>query len=285
MAGLRHLASSAAGDPARRFPYSCAVRRAAHALFTTRVKCGHSWEGRSYGHVLTKDAAKIADVLRRWDGAVMTVTAFIEIRPRRPREPCDTRMRFPGAKAKDGEFEATVHNISEFGLVMESDAPLATGSAVDVKLPHSGAAGSHVAWVSGRLAGLDFAIPISPITLGAARLQGAVALGPAVAGTARHRESFGARLQRFRLAKAMSQRQVAVLMNVSDAAVCNWELNKTRPKPPRMDELAKVLDVALAELLGEPEQKNLLAQIASAREIIANAAGVGEDHVRIQIDH
>lgn len=215
----------------------------------------------------------------------MTVTAFIEIRPGRSCEPCDTRMRFPGEKGKDGEFEAVVHNISEFGLVMESDAPLAKGNPVDIKFPHSGAVGSNVAWVSGRLVGLDFAVPISRITLSAGRLQGAVALGPTIAGTARHRESFGVRVQRFRLAKAMSQRQLAHLMKVSDAAVCNWELNKTRPRPLRMDELAKILDVSLTELLGEPEQMNLIAQIASARESIANAAGVGEDHVRIQIDH
>jgi transcriptional regulator with XRE-family HTH domain len=240
---------------------------------------------RTHKYALTQDALQIVDVVRRLGRAIMTVTAFIEMRPSRPCEPCHTRMRFPGAQAKDGEFEATVHNISEFGLVMESDAPLAAGNPVDVKLPHSGAAGSHVAWVSGRLAGLDFAIPISQISLGAARLQGAVALGPAIAGTARHRESFGVRVQRIRLAKAMTQRQLAELMNVSDAAVCGWELNRTRPKPLRMEELAKVLDISLAELLGHPEQNNLLTQIASARETIANAAGVSEDHVRIQIDH
>lgn len=214
----------------------------------------------------------------------MTVTAFIEIRPGGASEPCETRMRFPGAKAKDGEFEVTVHNISEFGLILEGDAPLAAGSPVDVKLPHSGAARSHVAWVSGRLAGLDFAIPISRISLGAARLQGAVTMGPAPTETARHRESFGGRVQRIRLSKAISQRQLAKLMNVSDAAVCGWELNRTRPKPLRMDELARVLDVSLAELLGQPEQNNLLAQIASARETIANTARVSEDRVRIQID-
>ncbi len=215
----------------------------------------------------------------------MTVTAFIEIRPGGPCEPCDTRMRFPGAKAKDGEFEVTVHNISEFGLVMEGDAPLTVGNPLYVKLPHGGSAGSHVAWVSGRLAGLDFAIPISRISLGAARLQGAVALAPAIAGTARHRESFGVRVQRIRLSKSMTQRQLAKLMNVSDAAVCGWELNRTRPKPLRMDELANILDISLAELLGQPEQSNLIAQIASARESIANTAGVSEDSVRIQIDH
>lgn len=215
----------------------------------------------------------------------MTVTAFIEIRPGGPSEPCDTRMRFPGAKAKDGEFEITVHNISEFGLVMEGDAPLALGNPVDVKLPHSGAARSHVAWVSGRLVGLDFALPISRISLGAARLQGAVAPGGTTTGTARHRESFGGRVQRIRLSKAMSQRQLARLMNVSDAAVCGWELNRTRPKSLHMDELARVLDVSLAELLGHPEENNLLAQIASARETIAHSARVSEDRVKIQIDH
>lgn len=215
----------------------------------------------------------------------MTICALIEISPGGPYQPCSTRMRFPGAKARGGEFEVVVHNISEFGLVMEGDVPLATGNPVDVKLPHGGSAGSHVAWISGRLAGLDFAIPVSRLSLNTARLQGAVTTESAASGTARHRESFGVRVQRIRLAKGMTQRQLAKLMRVSDAAVCGWELNRIRPRPLHMDELAKVLDVSLAELLGLPEQNNLLAQIASARENLANIAGVSEDRVRIQIDH
>lgn len=215
----------------------------------------------------------------------MTVIAYI-VRVAEPSgERCETRMRFPGTKAKDGEIEVTVHNISEWGLVLEGDVPFELGNPVDVKLPHSGSARAHVAWVSGRLAGFDFAIPISRISLGAARLQAAVAVGPGVAATARHRESFGLRVQRLRLAKTMTQRELARLMGVSDAAVCGWELNRTRPKPLRMNALAHLLDVSLAELLGRPEENNLLAQIANAREIIANTARVSETRVRIQIDH
>lgn len=194
-------------------------------------------------------------------------------------------MRFPGPRPRDGELGVAVHNISEWGLILEGDALLEPGNAVDVKLPHSGAARAYVTWVSGRLAGLDFAVPISNISLGAARLQGAVALTPGAVGTARHRESFGLRVQRLRLAKAMSQGQLARLMDVSDAAVCGWELNRTRPKPQRMNALAELLDVSLAELLGQPQQNNLFAQIASAREAIANTARVSESRVRIIIDH
>lgn len=215
----------------------------------------------------------------------MTVIAYMEKRPGGPGEPGETRLRFPGVPAKGGEMEITVHNISEWALVLEGDVLLALGDPVDVKLPQSGAARAHVAWISGRLAGLDFAIPISGISLGAARLQGAVAFAPVGIGTMRHRESFGLRVQRLRLAKTLTQRQLARLMEVSDAAVCGWELNRTRPKPRRMDALAKVLDVSLAELLGQSEQKNLVAQIASAREAIASTARVSEDRVRIQIDH
>jgi len=214
----------------------------------------------------------------------MTVIAYIERLAGGASEPCETRMRFPGAQARNGEIEVVVHNISELGLVLEGDPPLEPGTPVDVKLPHSGATRAHVAWVSGRLAGLDFAIPISGISLGSARLQGAVALAPALAGTARHRESFGLRVQRLRLGKTMTQGELARLMDVSDAAVCGWELNRTRPKPARMERLAKLLDVSLAELLGQPEQINLLAQIASAREAIAHIACVSEDRIRIQID-
>lgn len=219
---------------------------------------------------------------RTLDWGIMTAIAYME---KVPGGSCETRMRFPVGRAKAGETEITVHNISEWSLVLEGDVPLELGLPIDVKLPHSGAVRAHVAWVSGRLAGLDFAVPISRISLGAARLQGAVALAPEIAGTARYKESFGLRVQRLRLAKSMSQRDLARKMAVSDAAVCGWELNRTRPKPPRMQELATILDVSLAELLGQHGANSLQAQIASAREAIATTARISENRVRIQIDH
>lgn len=230
-------------------------------------------------------AVGMVEAHQQLDRGSMTVIAYIETRPGGAGKPGETRLRFPGVPAKGSETEISVHNISEWALVLEGDVLLALGDPVEVKLPQSGAARAHVAWTSGRLAGLDFTIPISGISLGAARLQGAVACVSADTGSARHRESFGSRVQRLRLAKSMTQRQLARLMAVSDAAVCGWELNRTRPKPRRMEALAGFLDVNLTELLGQSESNNLPAQIARAREAIANTAQVSEDRVRIQIDH
>lgn len=227
----------------------------------------------------------MVEAQRELDRATMTVIAYMETRKGGTGDPGEIRLRFPGMPAKGGEIEVAVHNISEWALVLEGDVPLALGLPVDVKLPQSGAARAHVAWISGRLAGLDFTIPISEVSLGAARLQGAVAWVPADVGSARYRESFGSRVQRLRLAKSMTQRQLARLMAVSDAAVCGWELNRARPKPRRMEALAGFLEVSLIELLGQSDSDNLPAEIARAREAIANTAQVSEDRVRIQIDH
>ena len=193
-------------------------------------------------------------------------------------------MRFEGAVPRNGETEVLVHNISELGLVLETDVQFAIGDPIDIKLPHSGATRARAAWTSGRLIGFDFDMPISRITLGAARLRDAVTAGPEAVDTARHMESFGARIQRLRLALGMSQGQLARLLLVSDPAVCGWELNRTRPKPGRMEALAQILGVSLSDLLGQQETIPLSAKIASARATIARAAGVSQDRVRISIE-
>lgn len=215
----------------------------------------------------------------------MTVPAYIIQNEDSPDQPGGTRMRFEGAVPRDGEAEVLVHNISELGLVLEADHDFAIGFPIEVKLPHSGAARARVAWKSGKLTGFSFDMPISRVSLGAKRLRDAVTDNFDMVNTARHLESFGMRVQRLRLELGMSQGQLAKLMGVSDPAVCGWELNRTRPKPGRMEALATILKVSLAELLGQQElMATLPAQIASARETIARAAGVSEDRVKITIE-
>lgn len=97
-------------------------------------------------------------------------------------------------------------------------------------------------------------------------------------------ESFGSRVQRLRKARAMSQAEVATMMGVSVPAVCAWELNKSRPKSPRMAELAGILDVSVASLLGEQSPTDLQTLIVNARARIAAAVGTAPDRIRIHID-
>jgi transcriptional regulator with XRE-family HTH domain len=214
----------------------------------------------------------------------MTVAAYLLRIEDQPGKPKEVRMRFEGAVPKAGEIEVLVHNISELGVVLETDELFEIGDPIDIKLPQSGAARARVAWTSGRLIGFDFDLPISRISLGAARLRDAVSVGPEGADTARQMENFGMRVQRLRLELGMSQGQLARHMSVSDPAVCGWELNRTRPKPGRMEALAEILGVSVTELLGEQALMPLAAKVASARDEIARAAGVSQDRVRINIE-
>lgn len=145
----------------------------------------------------------------------MTVVAFVQ----RIKDPAGdaqkARMRFEGAVPLIGEAEVVVHNISELGMVLETDESFAIGDLIDVKLPQSGAVRATVSWGSGRLSGLDFDTPISRVTLDAARLRDAVAIVPEGVDTARHMESFGMRVQRLRRSLGMSQGQLARHMRVS----------------------------------------------------------------------
>ncbi|AJA09199.1 XRE family transcriptional regulator [Sphingopyxis fribergensis] len=214
----------------------------------------------------------------------MTVAAYLHRVEDQPGQAKETRMRFEGAVPRTGETEVLVHNISELGMVFETDEAFAIGDPIDIKLPQSGATRARVAWTSGRLIGLDFDLPISRISLGTARLRDAVSVGPDGPDSANRMESFGMRVQRLRLALGMSQGQLAKHMNVSDPAVCGWELNRTRPKPGRMEALAEILGVSMADLLGEQAVFPLSATIDSARQAIALAAGVTQDRVRINIE-
>src|SRR3546814_19692717 len=92
-------------------------------------------------------------------------------------------------------------------MLVESSAPLEIGEVIEVNLPHSGKTATKVIWTSGRLAGCQFEMPISPATLSAAQLRSVVVEGEPDAQNrpAASAESFGARLQRLRTAKGLTQ--------------------------------------------------------------------------------
>ena len=214
----------------------------------------------------------------------MTVSAFLSTLAVNTGEPDVVQIRLAEARATAGQTQILVHNISEYGFIIESDGEIPVGQRLEFKLPHGSAARGEVAWTSGKLVGCNFDIPISRVSLDDGRLRDAVAKGSDSTDPARYLESFGLRIRRLRLALTMSQGQLARQMAVSVPAVCGWEADRARPKPQRMDELAKILGVGLSELLGHQEATNLQRQIAEARQAIAKAAGVREGRVRINID-
>jgi len=196
------------------------------------------------------------------------------------------RLPLHGSKATGAEIEALVHNISATGMLVESGASLKIGEVIEVNLPHSGKTATKVIWTSGRLAGCQFEMPISPATLSAAQLRSVVVEGEPDAQNrpAASAESFGARLQRLRTAKGLTQGQLAVRLGVSEPSISAWELDKARPKAGRVEVLANMLGVEIHELLGLEETENLRDLVARAKEQIAKAAGVAPDNIKLTIE-
>lgn len=97
-------------------------------------------------------------------------------------------------------------------------------------------------------------------------------------------ESLGVRLRRFRLAKGISQSQLAAALGVSTPSVSGWEMDRVKPKARRVHRLAGLLGVSASELLGMGSSSLLQDQIARSREDIARIAGTTPDKVRILIE-
>lgn len=178
--------------------------------------------------------------------------------------------------------EVLVHNISATGLVLEGDVRLSLNDDFDVAFPHGGAAAATVAWVSQRLRGCMFKTPVSDATLDAAMLRDAAV--PAQTGVQSGGESFGLRLHQFRLAKGLTQSQLARQLKVSEPSISHWETDKSRPKAGRMQMLAVILGVPMPELLGYDDAETLRKLVDRAKEEIARAAGADVNNVRITID-
>src|SRR3546814_19897218 len=91
-------------------------------------------------------------------------------------------------------------------------------------------------------------MPVSPASLGAGpllRVVGEVEPDAAQNRPAASAESFGARLQRLRTAKGLTQGQLAVRLGVSEPSISAWELDKARPKAGRVAVRANMLGVEI----------------------------------------
>jgi transcriptional regulator with XRE-family HTH domain len=98
---------------------------------------------------------------------------------------------------------------------------------------------------------------------------------------------FGERLKDFRKQRGLSQRQVASAINMTAAAVCNWEQGKSRPRAAVLPRLSAILHVSIDQLLGkgspDDSSKTALADavIYRARQDIADALSVDFEQVRV----
>src|SRR3546814_19502753 len=96
-------------------------------------------------------------------------------------------------------------------MLVESSAPLEIGEVIEVNLPHSGKTATKVIWTSGRLAGCQFEMPISPATLSAAQQRSVVVEGEPDAQNrpAAYAESFRTSLQPPTPEKSLTKGQLA----------------------------------------------------------------------------
>lgn len=196
------------------------------------------------------------------------------------------RLQLQGAKPSGGDVSVLVHNISSTGLLIESEIALDIGDRIEIGLPHAGATWAKVVWTSARIHGCQFDAPVSSATLSAAQLRSVV--GPQgstlPASEPPKAESLGARLQRLRTTRGLTQSQIAKQLGVSEPSISAWEQDKARPKAGRMETLAVLLGVELSELLGIEEAESLGDVIARAKDDIAKAAEVDLDKIRIIIE-
>lgn len=90
--------------------------------------------------------------------------------------------------AVEGVASATVRNLSETGLLIETADALAVGDRVSLELPVAGEVEARVIWARGRFYGCEFARPVERAVVSAALLRSpieeppVVALGPVTEG-------------------------------------------------------------------------------------------------------
>jgi DNA-binding XRE family transcriptional regulator len=129
---------------------------------------------------------------------------------------------------------------------------------------------------------------LSPSTPGIAPL-GAVLAGEAGAasdGFGQAAETLGEKLSRLRKTRGWTQSDLAQQLGVTEASVCYWEQDRSRPKAARLQSLAALLGIPVAELLGHaaPGRANLGEMVARMRSEIAQAAGTSPSKVKIVIE-
>jgi len=186
------------------------------------------------------------------------------------------------------EANVTVHNISETGMLLETDLSLAQGETLSLELPLAGVVEAEVVWASGRLFGCAFAASLSAADLAAAQLKAETALSkPEVkreAALGHRREALGQRLNRLRREQSLTLADIAGRLGVSKPTVWAWEKGKAKPLPERYEAIAAALGVDVVDITDVSPSGDAEPVIQESRSRIAQLYGVHPDRVRIMID-
>jgi transcriptional regulator with XRE-family HTH domain len=193
----------------------------------------------------------------------------------------------PGKTAKGQFAEVLIHDLSTGGLLVQTDAPLAVGEALEVVLPRTGVRQAEVIWTSGSYFGCRFVQPVPPASVSAALLMSA----PMLASASGDRGGlapieFGDRLTALRVAKGWALEKLAERLGVSRQAVWYWETGQRLPRAEHFRKIAGVFAVPEADLLVQQPPAlpgGHTALISELRREIARHNGVDEAEVKIVI--
>lgn len=194
----------------------------------------------------------------------------------------------PGKTAKGQFAEVVIHDLSTGGFLVQTDASLAIGEAIEVVLPRTGARQAEVVWTSGSYFGCRFLQPVPPASVSAALLMSA----PTHHSASRDRDEpaepteFGERLTALRVGKGWALEKLAERLGVSRQAVWYWETGQRLPRAEHFRKIADVFAVPEADLLVQqhhPAPGDHIAIISELRREIARYNGVDEAEVKILI--
>lgn len=180
---------------------------------------------------------------------------------------------------------ASLHHLCSSGVLIECSHKFLAGDEVDIAFSGTVIEAGEIRWIGSELYGFQFhqpaAYPLIERALASTYREAAAAGGLAQIG-----ETFGAKLQRLRLQRGMSQTDVAKNLDVTAVAISHWESDQARPRQHRLPDLARVLRVREDQLAtSEIALPQTVPEVlATSRCQIAAIMGVEPDCVNISID-
>ncbi len=207
------------------------------------------------------------------------------------------------ARGEDGESQPVlVRDISESGLLLETEEGAQLDKTISVLLPEAGEVAAQVIWQGDKLAGCRLHAHLSQPAIDAVRAKGEAAHAEQVANDAPLQrtaaKTLAARLKQLRMERDLTRAELAERSGISTPSIWAWETGRTVPRLGSLETLARGLGVAVSELQigsadgslgvdapgGFTESTGQLAHtVAAARAQIAALAGVTPDRVTITI--
>lgn len=197
------------------------------------------------------------------------------------------RLEMYNSESRQGSRRVPVrlYNLSATGVLIESSQALRLGEQIETAFNDHDVVKGQIGWTGARLYGCQFAAPVASTLLEKAVWR---RLDDADNGDSQPQlvDTFGARLQRLRMAQGLSQVEIAAQLGVTPVAISNWESDRSQPRQHRMSDLAKILGVPSQQLVAHSgvHPESLPEVLASSKVQIANLLGVNPTNVKISVD-